>query len=311
MNYKALLLLGLSMMIQETTAADGIEIISQEGYVTTQYATVWYQKMYTKESAENIPLICLHGGPGASSDFFIPLREIAYGRPVIVYDQSGCGRSKMLDQDFAKWDIDYYFDELQQVIHELGYQKFVLLGHSWGGMLATYYALHDGHGLEKLVLVGPCLSAPMWVQACKRLAYTLPGGVGQIMIQHEENGTTDTSEYKQAVGIFYKNFFCRMAQWPQMQPLNYTIYKHMWGSYETLATGNLKDVNLVPELDKITVSTLFICGQYDMATPEDMQLCMKHMPNAELAVVSDAAHLVIIEQPDECRALISDFLTTK
>ena len=284
------------------------DIIEQEGFVRTEFAQVWYKKMYTTQSKDKAPLICLHGGPGATSDFFIPLRELAYERPVIVYDQSGCGRSPMVDLQFNNWTLDYYFAELQQVISELGYPKFILLGHSWGGMLATYYAVHDGRGLEKLVLVGPCLSAPMWVKACKRLAYSLPDGVGQTMIQHEEQGTTDTPEYKKAVEIFYKNFFCRMQQWPQMQPLNYTIYKHMWGAYETLATGNLREVDLVPDLVTITVPTLFMCGQYDMATEQDMQLCMKNMVNADLVVIPDAAHLVMIEQPELCIQAIGDFL---
>ena len=153
----------------------------------------------------------------------------------------------------------------------------------------------------------------MLVSDCTKLAKSLPGNIYEIMLKHETNKTTQEPEYEQAVEEFYRNFFCRSNPWPQevtsaMAKLNRQIYVSMWGSYETCATGNLKDVDLVPALPNIHVPTLFICGEYDTATPTSMQACANLMPNAKLAVIKDAAHTAPAEKPVEFVQTVGDFL---
>ena len=291
-----------------------VDLQSIEGTIETANALIWYTIFYTENSKNKTPLLCLHGGPGSVHDYLLPLKELATECPVIFYDQSGCGYSKMKDPNFFDWTLEHYVKELNSVIDGLGYKKVNLLGHSFGAMLATNYTCRHLEKIESLLLSAPCISAPQWISDCRKLAKTLPNNVCDIMVQHESDETTYAPEYQEAVGIFYNNFFCRVQPWPQalhdsMSKLNRDIYHKMWGSYEMTATGSLKDVDLSNQLSKITVPTLLFCGEYDMATPDTTRQYQKMMPNAELVVIENAAHMLTLEQPDACKKTIQEFLT--
>lgn len=108
---------------------------------------------------DRIPLLALHGGPGIPHDYLEPLVEVADERPVVFYDQLGCGRSDRPD-DPSLWQIGRFVAEVSQVREALGLARVQILGHSWGTILAADYALHQPLGLVSLVLASPALSVP-------------------------------------------------------------------------------------------------------------------------------------------------------
>ena len=84
-----------------------------------------------------MPLLCLHGGPGSTHNYFEPLEQLAAGgRRVVVYDQLGCGNSDRPD-DPELWTLALFLDEVQTVRDELGLDRIHLLGTSWGSMLGS------------------------------------------------------------------------------------------------------------------------------------------------------------------------------
>ena len=83
-------------------------------------------------------MVCLHGGPAYGHYYMEPVEGFSDERPVIQYDQLGCGDSDRPDAPDL-WSTDYFADELGDVISALGLKDFILMGHSWGAMLAMYY----------------------------------------------------------------------------------------------------------------------------------------------------------------------------
>ena len=125
------------------------------------------------------PLVCLHGGPGLPHDYLQPLERLGdRGRPVVMYDQLGCGASDRPDDD-TLWVIDTFVDELATVVAALGIEnRFHLLGHSWGGWLAQQYVLdRRPQGLASLVLASTCSSLPAFAAVTRQLKETLPTDV--------------------------------------------------------------------------------------------------------------------------------------
>ncbi len=99
----------------------------KEGFIPVTGGNVWYQ---ISGNGPGIPLLVLHGGPGSKSSDSDPLRQLGTDRPIIHYDQLGCGKSDRPD-DVALWTVERYVEELEQVIQELELEEFHILGHSW------------------------------------------------------------------------------------------------------------------------------------------------------------------------------------
>ena len=73
-----------------------IEVPTKEGFIQFRGYKVWYRTVGDREVAGKLPLLCLHGGPGASWDYLEPLEAVAQGkRCVVFYDQLGGGNSSV------------------------------------------------------------------------------------------------------------------------------------------------------------------------------------------------------------------------
>ena len=90
-------------------------------------------KVWTKTVGDGpgLPLLLLHGGPGGGHDYLEPLEALSSDRPVIFYDQLGCGKSDM-PENRALWTIERFADEVQEVRDVLGLERCHMLGQSWG-----------------------------------------------------------------------------------------------------------------------------------------------------------------------------------
>jgi L-proline amide hydrolase len=158
----------------------------REGYVRFHGMRTWY-RVVGDLHAGRTPLLLLHAGPGIPSDPLEPLEALAdAGRPVVLYDQIGCGRSDR-PRDPALWRVETFLNELRTVRSELGLARVHLLGWSWGGMLAMQYALEHPAGLESLVLASAPASAALWVSETRRLRDALPAHVVEAMRRFEEH----------------------------------------------------------------------------------------------------------------------------
>jgi proline-specific peptidase len=103
-------------------------------------------------------LLLLHGGPGAGHDYLEPLSALADERPVIFYDQLGCGRSDRPD-DASMWHIEHFVEEIDVLRQALRLHHVVLYGHSWGGWLAQEYLARRGGATHVDALIPPSTSA--------------------------------------------------------------------------------------------------------------------------------------------------------
>ena len=208
-----------------------------EGFVSFGGFRIWYRVVGDLAQPEpaKFPLLVLHGGPGGPSDYLEPLEELAdAGRPIVFYDQLGCGNSDQ-PNDPSMWSVELFLEELATVRQELGLDHIHLLGHSWGGMLAMEYALTQPVGLASLILASSPASIPQWIAEANRLRKELPQEVEQTLRHHEEAGTTDEAAYEEAMMVFYQRHVCRLDPWPE--PLmrtfakleaNPEVYNTMW-----------------------------------------------------------------------------------
>ncbi len=281
----------------------------KEGHVNVPGGKIWYEVMV---DGGGLPLVTLHGGPGSTHFGFEPLRALAVERPVVFYDQLGCGNSDRPD-DTSLWKVARFVEELRLLIDALGWQKFHILGHSWGTMLGMDYYLAHPEGVVSLVQSSPCISIVRWLEDCGRYRKQLPPEVQAVMAKHEEAGTTDSEEYENAVKEFNKRHVMRMDPVPEAvakgrQERSAVVYGTMWGPSEFFMDGNLKGYDRSGDLHHIAVPTLYSCGRADEAAPETVEWYASLTPNSEFVVYENSAHMAYWEETGRYIAVVRDFL---
>ncbi|MGG1401316.1 proline iminopeptidase-family hydrolase [Bacillus salipaludis] len=284
-------------------------MMREEGYIEVTGGKVWYQVF--NKNAEGTPVIVLHGGPGSSCFSLQGLQALGNERPVILYDQLGCGRSDR-PKDPSLWRIERFVEELGQVRQGLGLDEVHILGHSWGTTLAAAYCLTKPSGVKSVIFSSPCLSAPIWEQDQRRNLMKLPKEVRETIRRCEENGTTDSMEFEEATKVFNKNFVCRIDSDPEYLKeastyKNPEVYNIMWGPSEFTVLGNLKSFDCTSQLSEISCPTLYTCGRFDEATPESTKYFSSLTPQSEFHVFEKSAHLPYVEEPEEYLRVMRDF----
>ncbi|MBK7406286.1 MAG: proline iminopeptidase-family hydrolase [Phycisphaerales bacterium] len=285
------------------------------GMIDVEGGRVWYQ---ITGSGTGTPLLVLHGGPGIPHDYLQNLERLGEDRPVIFYDQLGCGRSDRPD-DTSLWTEARFARELDQVRKALGLKEVILYGHSWGTILAVDYdkglAGARPSGVRGLILAGPALSIPRWIEDSRRLIAELPPEMAATILDAERAGQTDTDAYKAAMHEYYMRHVCRLDPWPDalnraFEGMGEQVYLTMEGPSEFTITGSLKDLDLTPYLSQIHAPTLYICGQYDEATPDSTRYYASLTPRAEVVVIKNASHLANLDQPEACMLALRNWLAT-
>lgn len=264
------------------------------------------------------PLVVLHGGPGLPHDYCLPMTALCGdGRPVIHYDQVGCGRSgHMPDRPKALWSVDLFVEELRNLVDYFGLTEgFHILGHSWGGMFGPEFLLRYPQGVRSMTLSNAPASMPLWTEGTKTLLSGLPAEIQAAIHEHEAAGTTDSDAYQEAVAFFYRRHLCRLAPLPEplassvrLQADDPTVYQTMIGPNEFTVVGTLKDWSVVDRLHRIAVPTLVLAGEFDEATPTSWQPFIAHLPHVEHHLFAGASHTPHLETPEEYFKVVGDFL---
>lgn len=238
------------------------------------------------------PLLCLHGGPGSTHHYFAPLLALADERPVVLYDQLGCGGSPN-DRE-VPWSLRLFLDEVDALRSALDLERVHLLGTSWGGMLALEHALSGYGGLASLVLSSTLASAREWEVAVGALVAALPPRVDvddEIYRRHVYTGPLDRPEIERGNA-----------------GRGVDVYTAMWGPNEWTVTGALRGWDVRDRLDEIDVPTLILRGRHDLSTEAVTATLVNGIPHARTAVFEHSAHMPVLEETDRYLDVVGTFL---
>lgn len=264
--------------------------------------TVW-----TKRFGNNprIRLLLLHGGPGSTHEYFESFESFlpAEGIEFIYYDQLGSAYSDQ-PKDDSLWTVERFVDEVEQVRQALGLgpDNFYLLGSSWGGILATEYALKHQQHLKGLVISNMMMSIPDYNRyAGEVLAKQMDPAVVKEVKDLEAKGQYESPRYMQLLmPHFYEKHLLRLpeAQWPDavvraFARMNKQVYVLMQGPSEFGASGRLEKWDRKADLPRITVPTLVIGAGHDTMDPGHMKWVAGQVKNGRFLLCPDGSHLAM------------------
>lgn len=176
-----------------------------------------------------------------------------FGRPVVMYDQIGCGKStRFRDRrgDATFWTPELFVAELENVISILGITQLDLLGHSWGACLAALFAIRkQPAGLRKLVISNTSTDLARLAESSMRLRKQMPTDVQEVLNRCDREDNFDSEDGMQALVYVYSLHGCRVQPWPMelldamaaMQEDD-TVYRTMSGSSALAMKGSLTEM---------------------------------------------------------------------
>lgn len=288
-----------------------------EGFADVPGGRVWYA--IHGPDAPGVPLLCLHGGPGIPHDYLEPLADLADERPVVFYDQLGCGRSPLESGAAAAggadlWTVDRAVAEVAAVRAGLGLGAMHLFGNSWGGWLAMSYLLGQPAPPRSVTISSAPASVAEWIEDAARLRAQLPAEQQAVLDHHEARDWLGCPEYVAVIAAYYREHVCRVQPWPDCVERSFAgmsadIYGAMWGASEFgPVTGTLRDFDVRGRLGEIRVPALVTAGRHDEATPEAMRAVADELADAELSVFEGSSHMAFVEEREAYVGRLRAFL---
>ncbi len=281
-----------------------------EGYVKILGFKIFYRSFGEPTKGT---VLCLHGGPGATHDYLLPLADLSqFGYQVVFYDQLGCGRSE-LPKDVALFTIERGVEEVEGVRRALRLGRIHLMGSSYGGLLAIAYSIRYQKNLKSLITTGGLASVPLTVAEMQRLKAELQMQVQEVLRKHEERGDYENPEYLKAVDVFYKKHLCRLAEWPRelvysMEHISKPVYQTMNGPNEFTIIGNIRYWDATNQLHKIHVPCLVTGGRYDEVTPKVAKSIHAGINGSKFVIFENSSHLPMWEERARYIQVLHDFL---
>lgn len=281
----------------------------EQGYIPVDGHRVWYRRV----GSGGIPLLLLHGGPGAGHDYLEPLEGLARDREVVFFDQLGCGRSDQPD-DRSLWRIERFVREIDTVRAALGLERIHLLGQSWGGWLGIEYLLSQPRGIVSATLASTSASIPQFVTEANRLKAQLPPEMVTVMQRCEATGDWRNPQYEAAVMEFYRRHLCCLDPWPDALLRSVrnldgnAVYETMNGPNEFIVIGNLRDWDRIARLPEIRVPTLITVGRFDEIPPVCADTIRRGIAGSRVVVFEQSGHTAHLEETGRYLQVVGDFL---
>ena len=267
-------------------------------------------------------VLLLHGGPGANHEYFQAIESFFPKESIefYYYDQLGSEFSDK-PKDESLWTIDRFVDEVEQVRQalKLNSENFIILGHSWGGILGIEYALKHQNNLKALIISNMVPSIPDYIDYANNvLAPKLDPEVLKKIREYESVEDYTNPEYLSLIeNHYYPKHVLRMPleNWPNpvlrsLAKLNYNIYLKMQGPSEFGVVGDavLKEWDRKNDLKKLKIPVLTIGGEHDTMDPKQMEWISKEVQNGAYLHCPNGSHWSMYDDQENYFSGVTRFI---
>ena len=294
--------------------------VTEQGFVDANGVLIYYEAFGKGE-----PLVILHGGPGASHDYFLPyLLPLARTNRLIFIDERGSGRSQKAEK-LSDYTVENMVEDVETIRKELKLGKISLLGHSCGGVLAEAYALKYQENLTHLILCSTFHSTKKMNEVLRNIKAKMAPELRIRIEKMEKEGLYGhgkdyeknryTSEYMIAAwGEGYFPYLYQNHPDPNYDPvangiMAWDVYREMWGSNgEYVIDGNLTSVEYGDRLPTVKVPTLITAGDNDECDPSLSREMNEKIAGSKLVILPKSGHMTFVDQPALFITAVDEFL---
>lgn len=266
--------------------------------------------LYVKVVGQGYPLLLLHGGPGLDHTSLLPLQGCADQFTLVFYDQRCNGRSVGAPVETMTWDN--LIADAEALREKLSFERWAVLGHSFGGNVALEYALRCPERISHLLLMDTC-GDEHWAQqhAPDLLAKRGYSPAAVEAARRFFNGHLTPGEWMSTALKFmdayydHRSFLGRTLEMIKESGVKMQPEAHIFGFSQLLTGWSVMD-----RLSEIQQPTLVLAGRHDFLFPPECQAILAdRLPNAQLELVERAGHNAPSERPDVVIKAIRRFLS--
>ena len=251
----------------------------------------------------------IHGGPGTDHTSYKPtFSPLSRKLQLVYFDHRGQGRSARGPKE--TYTLDNNVEDMEALRQYLGLDQIVLLGSSYGGMVALSYAVRYPQNISHLIVIATAANYRFLERAKEILAQR---GTEQqkTSVQRLWAGTFENEEqlreYFHVMGPMYS-----LTYDPESSSKAWNCAILSIDAINVAFAGFLRDYNVLPQLHKITSPTLVIGGRHDwICAPEFSEEITRAIPNADLRIFENSGHLIRADEPEALLDAITGFLVYK
>lgn len=280
----------------------------KEGYIEFEGSKIYYKTM-----GQGKPLLFIHGGFGLDHSLFLPhFQEMAKNYQLIFYDQRGCGHSsEHFNPEEASFD--QFVTDLEVLCSDLNLERFSIIAHSFGTLIATQYAYYHPEDIEKMVFLHPAPVTTDALSVCfdelsRRLKHS------DHFANFLEDPAKNIEDEEFLLDDFYKKLFVDFVFDP-----NITSKMHFSNNKETALKQymiyTLFEESLFKagydksyELMQVQAPTLVVHGNQDFIPAWSSAKIAEYLPHGEYFALNECGHFSYIEKPKELFDKIQNFL---
>ena len=255
------------------------------------------------------PVLIINGGPGMNSNGFVPLAKIiGQSNQAIIYDQRGTGKSIISKIDTNTITLDSMINDIEILRKHLEIEKWVVLGHSFGGMLASYYASHYPKRIKGLIL-------------------SSSGGINMDLFSRISIASRLTKTERDSLDYWNNiisngdtTYYVRLQRGKYLAPAYLYDKSNIPVVAERLTQGNSTINQLVYQnmrkigfdcsegLKKIKTPVLIIQGREDLIDKETAETALDVLQNSTLVILENCGHYGWLDQPKKYFENINSYL---
>ncbi len=291
-------------------------------------------QLYHFAEGEGRNVLIVHGGPG------MPFRQPMAGLEPLTgeyrfhyYDQRGCGlstrpidrfESQNMYENMTRLDqtlgLGAQIADIERIRQILGEEKLILVGHSWGGFLASLYAAEFPEHVEALILISPANMLVMpQPEAESDLFASVRAKLPKNQLAEYDAFIKDYFDFNTLFSHSEAELVARDAKFGEYYisvvdiPEGEMIQQGepggwmTWGMYVSM--GQRHDYRAA--LKKVSAPVLVIHGVDDLQSEAASRLYSDTFLNAQFAIIENASHFAFQQQPEQFAQLVAGFLKGK
>jgi proline iminopeptidase len=267
--------------------------------------------LFVQVIGQGYPLVLMHGGPGLDHTSLLHLRPLADQFTLVFYDHRCNGRSEGADVSTMTWEnLTADAEELRQT---LGFDKWAVLGHSFGGMVALEYALRYPSSLSHLILMDTCGDS-WWAQQNPPELLAKRGYSDDAVeaARRFYNGQITPGEFLPTTLKFARAYYYRSSRLAFARDVVSGSGLKMRPEAQIFGFSRLyPGWTVMDRLGEIKVPTLVMSGRDDFLFPPECEAILAdRLPNAQLEIIERAGHNAPEEQPAEVIEAVRRFMGT-